>query len=33
MGRMRFVVLSFTLVTTAIVVTIVMFRLLYLLLE
>lgn len=33
MGRMRFVVLSFTLATTAIVVTIVMFKVLYLLME
>jgi hypothetical protein len=32
-GRARFVVLSLTLVTTAIVVAVVMFRLLYLLLE
>jgi hypothetical protein len=33
MGRMRFVVLSFTLGTTAIVVSIVMFKVLYLLME
>jgi hypothetical protein len=33
MGRMRYVVLSFTLTTTAVVVSYVMFRVLYLLME
>jgi hypothetical protein len=33
MGRMRFVVLSFTLATTAIVVSIIMFKVLYALME
>jgi hypothetical protein len=33
MGRMRFVVLSFTLATTAVVITVVMFKLLYMVME